>query len=227
MADTASNQGKAIATKGTAHISRTAGPTDVCLNPPVPATAPFANFVPTTRLGAGQTIRTKIDNQPIWTTKGVVGPLSDPTHPPFVVGNVSGKPYQMEAKPITGSTNVFAEGGGLIRTNDPTFQNAMNTTGFVDGSAVAGNATNEQGFLEKSARSWYSRGRADMGASSGFRRRAARASQVISKCFRAIPSSSRRNGRIRRRHRRKRNRNASSAESTRNGLPNALAVSLR
>lgn len=149
MADTASNQGKAIATKGTAHIPRTAGPTDVCINPAVPVTAPFPNFVPTTRLGAGQTIRTKIDNKPIWTMKGVVGPPSNAPHPPFVIGAVSGKPYQMEAKPIMGSTNVFAEGGALIRTNDPTFQNAMNTVGFVDGSRVAGNATNEQGFLQK------------------------------------------------------------------------------
>ncbi len=149
MADSASNQGKTIATKGTAHISRTQGPTDVCINPAVPVTAPFPNFVPTTRLGAGQTVITKIDNKPIWTTKGVVGPPSLAPHPPFVIGAVSGKPYQMEAKPIMGSTNVFAEGGALIRTNDPTFQNAKNTVGFVDGSRVAGNATNEQGFLQK------------------------------------------------------------------------------
>ena len=148
MADSTSNQGKAIATKGTLHFARTSGATDACINPAVPATAPFVNFVSTSRLGTGQTVLTKIKGQPIWTMKGIVGPPSDPVHPPFVIGAATKKPYRLEAKPKSGSKDVFCEGGAVIRTNDPTTQNGGNTVGFVDGMFVSGNATNERGFLE-------------------------------------------------------------------------------
>jgi hypothetical protein len=133
--DTASNQKRTIATKGTKHIARTTGPTDVCKNPKGD-TAPFDNFVPTTRLLKGQTQVTKIAGSPIWNQAGEVGPPSDPAHDPFPIGVKSGVYYRKEATPTSWSQDLFTENKPVIRTNDTTDQNRKNTTGFVDGSKL-------------------------------------------------------------------------------------------
>jgi len=148
MADSASNQGKTIATKGTAHVARTFGPTDACIAPDM-TVVPFENYVPTTRLAEGRTLFTKIDNHAIWTMKGEVGPLSDPVHPPHNKGAVSQEFYMQEANAAQGSPDVFAEGSPVVRTDDFTYQNAKNTSGYVDGSALNKASKSELTYLQK------------------------------------------------------------------------------
>jgi hypothetical protein len=147
MADPVSNQKRAIATKGTAHVAQNKGADDVLLNPQNGATLDTQNKVPTTRLLKGQTQRTHIDSKPIWTAKGEVGPPSDGGAPPFVVGKQSGAPFKLEAVPDTKSKDVSAEGGLVVRTDDITWQNRKNSKGYVDGSKLGEGFDNNRQFL--------------------------------------------------------------------------------
>ena len=54
----------------------------------------------------------------------------------FVVGVASGTHIE-EAKATSYSSDVFAEGNAVVRTNDTTTQNHANTTGYVDFAAPA------------------------------------------------------------------------------------------
>ncbi len=134
--DTASNHNRTIATKGTEHVARTPGAIDVCQGPDKPA--PFPNEIPTTKLAPNNTQKTKIGGKEIWIEKGDIGVpgQSDAMHPSHSVGIASGKPHRGEAHPVTVSTDVVAEGDGVVRTDDTTTQNSANTSGFVDGSAL-------------------------------------------------------------------------------------------
>lgn len=150
MADTASNQKKTIATKGTAHVAKTMGPTDDCFDPSDPPSRDcYDNLAPMALLAKGATTRTKIAGQPIWTEIGEVGPGTLPPHPPHTVGVVTGMVYQLEATPTQWSSDVLAEGHGVVRTNDTTNQNRANTVGFVDGSKLGQDPTTEEEFLKK------------------------------------------------------------------------------
>ncbi|MEZ4296842.1 MAG: PAAR-like domain-containing protein [Polyangiaceae bacterium] len=146
MGNTTSNQDRVVATKGTPHIAKTCGATDVGMDPCTGATAPFPNEVPTALLTPG-TSTTFIADQPIWTEPHQVGPPSGPSKAPFVIGVCSGT-HIAEARATSYSSDVFAEGSGLVRTDDTTTQNHANTSGFVDGSALAGMPAATVGFLQ-------------------------------------------------------------------------------
>ncbi|EYF06411.1 Hypothetical protein CAP_1941 [Chondromyces apiculatus DSM 436] len=134
-----------VATKGTPHIPKTSGATDVGIDPCTGAQAPFPNQVKMSLLTPG-TSRTFIANQPIWTQPHQVGPASEPSKAPFVIGVSSGTHIE-EAKATSYSSDVFAEGAGVVRTNDTTTQNHANTVGYVDGSALAGMPNADVDFL--------------------------------------------------------------------------------
>jgi len=128
MPDTASNSGRMIATKGSNHQALATAP-DVCKVPPgVPA--PFPNFIPTTRAGAGKTSNTFIANKEIVLDRTFIGPMSDPAHA-GVLGGVSSGTYRFEAQATSYSKDVFAESGPVVRSFDSTIQNHGNTTGLV------------------------------------------------------------------------------------------------
>lgn len=146
MSNTTSNQKRVVATKGTPHLPKTGGATDVGINPANGAKAPFPNQVRMPLLRPG-TSKTLIANKQIWTQPHQVGPVSEPVKAPFVVGEKSGT-HIAEAKATSASTDVFAEGNGVVRTNDTTTQNHANTTGYVDGSALAGQANADEDFLK-------------------------------------------------------------------------------
>lgn len=146
MGNTTSNQNRVVATKGTPHIPKTCGATDVGLDPCTGATAPFPNQVPMTLLTPG-TSTTFIADKPIWTEPHQVGPPSNPSKAPFVIGVCSGTHIE-EAKATSYSADVFAEGSGLVRTDDTTTQNHANTVGYVDGSNLPGDADATVGFLQ-------------------------------------------------------------------------------
>jgi hypothetical protein len=147
MGNTVSNQKKVVATKGTPHVARTSGATDVGINPQNGMKAPFPNEVASALLRPG-TARTVIANQKIWTKPHQLGSPSKPIKTPFVLGEKSGT-HIMEAKATSYSTDVFAEGNAVVRTDDTTTQNHANTTGFVDGSALTDTSQNEEDFLKK------------------------------------------------------------------------------
>lgn len=147
MGNTVSNQSRHVATKGTTHIAKTAGPTDVCIDPSTGATSGFDNEVASTLLQPGTAV-TLIANQKIWTAPHQLGPPSKNPHPPFIVGTVSGT-HIMEAKATTYSGDVFAEGNGVVRTFDQTTQNHGNTPGYVDAGANSGAATSVEDLFNK------------------------------------------------------------------------------
>jgi RHS repeat-associated protein len=130
----ASNQDKEIATQGSSHEAVATAP-DLCRVPGVPPPVPFPNHVPSARLSAGATVRTTIGGAPIWTSAGQLGPPSEPAHA-GVGGGVQSGTYRAEAKAITYSRDVLAEGNPVVRTGDRTTHNHGNTVGLV----VAGGA---------------------------------------------------------------------------------------
>lgn len=149
MADSASNQKRTIATEGTTHVATT--PADVCYDPrpdpPVPP-AIFENHARMRFLQNG-TVSTEIQECSIWTAPAQVGPVSDPAHPPHVIGVVSQVEYRQEAKAVEVSKDVIAEGNGVVRTNDPTTQNHANAKGTVDGGAGSPGKDTADEFLKK------------------------------------------------------------------------------
>jgi hypothetical protein len=146
MSDTTSNQKRVVATKGTAHIPKTSGATDIGINPANGAQAPFPNQVPMALLKPG-TSNTFIADKPIWTKPHQVGPVSAPVKAPFIIGKSSGTHIE-EAKATSYSSDVFAEGSAVVRTNDTTTQNHGNTVGYVDGSALGGKPGEDESFLK-------------------------------------------------------------------------------
>ena len=147
MSNTVSNQKRHVATKGTSHVAKTAGPTDVCIDPSTGATSGFDNEVASTLLQPGTAV-TLIANQKIWTAPHQLGPPSKAPHPPFIVGTVSGT-HIMEAKATSYSGDVFAEGNGVVRTFDQTTQNHGNTPGYVDAGSNSADATSVEDVFNK------------------------------------------------------------------------------
>ncbi len=146
MGNTTSNQKRVVATKGTPHIPMTKGATDIGIDPCTGAESPFPNQVKMSLLTPG-TSNTFIAKEPIWTTPHQVGGPSEPPKTPFVIGKTSGTHIE-EAKATSYSTDVFAEGNGVVRTNDTTTQNHANTVGFVDGSAIDAKIKADEDFLK-------------------------------------------------------------------------------
>lgn len=143
--DTVSNQDRAIATRGTKHKATTVDKPDMCYaktETPDKAT-PFPNHIYTfERLdpGTNTSSKTLINNNRIWIDGGRVGKIggleSMESHPPKNQGQRTQTWYRKEAWNTSCSTEVFAEGKGVVRTDDTTAQNKENTTGKVDGSEV-------------------------------------------------------------------------------------------
>lgn len=146
MSDPVSNQDLAVVTQGTAHVARTKGATDTCLDPATKTTQDFENSIPSTLLAANKTTKTKINDQPIMVRFTRIGPPSAGAVPPFVIGAKSTKPFLNYAQATKYSQDVKAEGKPIVRTDDDTKQNAWNTDGFMDGSQLAGDQVTQAEF---------------------------------------------------------------------------------
>jgi hypothetical protein len=127
---TVDTNGKLVATKGSGHKAYAAK--DIYVKKPnnEPIPGPVANEAPSAHLGEGATHSTKIDNQPIWTLKGWLDePAQYPSGPGpanFSEEKAHGKMsfgFRGPAKATAGCESVKAEGGALVRTDDPTSQN--------------------------------------------------------------------------------------------------------
>lgn len=122
------NEGRAVATKGTPHVAVNTRP-DICLLPDGKP-KPFPNHIETKRLGVGKTVKTFIAGHPIWTQVGELDPPSEPAHEGVNGGQTNGI-YRGKCTPTKWSKDLFAEGNLVVRTDDTTAQNQGNTDGKV------------------------------------------------------------------------------------------------
>jgi uncharacterized Zn-binding protein involved in type VI secretion len=126
--------GESVATMGTDHVAvndTCAGVFDELLIPPKHTPTPTLNmaFMPTLQNGSK---RTRFGGSPVWTTAGTLSASEEYNpEPAGSVGKKSSKAYRGVARPIKGSANVFVEGNPVVRHNDPTSQDSVNSTGKV------------------------------------------------------------------------------------------------
>ena len=146
--DPVSNHDLAIVTDGTKHKFVTDD--DHLYNPKDSSIEVFENYIYSEgNLQKGKTERTTIAGHAICTTQTRVGPDSDPDQTPtgYVLGERTKKPHRGYAKGDTGSKDVRVEDHPVMRSTDPTYQNARdglaNGHGIVDGSEVSDAASTE------------------------------------------------------------------------------------
>jgi hypothetical protein len=144
-----SNHKRQIATTGTGHIARTKGPTDICLKNDYSEPTPYENYIDSAKLTYGTT-QTFLACQSIWIANSTLAAPSDPEHPPHTMGATTFMPYRLEAWATSWSSDLIAEGQGVVRTDDTTLQNLANTDGYVDGSQVWDAAKAEEELLKQS-----------------------------------------------------------------------------
>ena len=156
MPDTVSNHDKHIATSGSSHVATAMPATDHCLDACGQPTVFGENQINTEHLGTGQTTKTTIYDDPIWTEGGWLDAApSEPAHAGVgggVTQNIGPNGqlnYTNLAYPDEWSEDVKAEGKGVVRTDDATKQNGGNCDGFTDGSNLADDVDTEAEYLKK------------------------------------------------------------------------------
>ncbi|AGP36440.1 DUF4150 domain-containing protein [Sorangium cellulosum] len=114
---------KLVASVSSGHTCVTTGPNDVCKTPtpggPVPM--PYPNVAATLTPGPGYTTKTLVTGTPMYTKKSKTA-LSNGDQPGVAFGVLSNKIMGM-CEVIMASTDVKAEGGGVVRTLDTTDTN--------------------------------------------------------------------------------------------------------
>jgi hypothetical protein len=111
---------KLVACVASAHTVVSSGPTDICKTPAPPAPAPiplpYPNIAVSVMMGPGYTTKTLAMATPMWTKNGKIA-LSNGMQPGVALGLISSKIMGMCEATMT-STDVEAEGGGVVRTLD-------------------------------------------------------------------------------------------------------------
>ena len=111
---------KIVASIATAHTALTSGPLDICKTPvppaPAPVPLPYPNVGVSATPGPGYTTKTLALATPMWTKKGKIA-LSNGDQPGVAMGLLSGKIMGM-CEVTMCSTDVDAEGGGVVRMLD-------------------------------------------------------------------------------------------------------------
>jgi hypothetical protein len=118
------NQFKCVASVSSGHIAMSSGPNDICKTPAPPAPPiplPYPNIAMSATMGPGFTTKTLAMGTPIWTKKGKSA-LSNGDQPGVAGGVVSSKIMGM-CEITMSSMDVFAEGGGVVRTLDMSLSN--------------------------------------------------------------------------------------------------------
>jgi len=114
---------KFVASVATAHTSVSDGPTDVCKTPaaPSPLPLPYPNIAISTTMGGGYATKVLVLATPTWTRNGSTA-ISNGDQPGVLMGVVSNK-IMGQCGIIMASTDVKAEGGGVVRTLDSSNSN--------------------------------------------------------------------------------------------------------
>jgi hypothetical protein len=144
-----SNHKRQIATTGTGHIARTRGATDMCVKDDLSEPTPYENYVDSSKLAEGTT-QTFLAGKSIWIESSILDSPTEPEHPPHILGFTNAMPYRQIAWATSWSSDLIAEGEGVVRSDDTTMQNLANTDGYVDGSQVMDAAKAEEELLKQS-----------------------------------------------------------------------------
>lgn len=119
------NQKKVCASISTVHTAVTPGPLDVCKTPappaPAPVPLPYPNVAVSSTPGPGYTTKTLSLGTPMWTKKGKTA-ISNGDQPGVALGIKSNKIMGM-CEIIMASSDVFAEGGAVVRALDKSDSN--------------------------------------------------------------------------------------------------------
>lgn len=116
---------KFVASISSGHTLVSTGPNDICKTPAPPAPAPlpipYPNIALTVTPGPGYTTKTLVLGTPMYTKKSKTA-ISNGDQPGVAMGLISNKIMGM-AEVVMSSTDVKAEGGGVVRTLDKTLSN--------------------------------------------------------------------------------------------------------
>lgn len=116
---------KMVASVASGHQSVSTGPTDVCKTPappaPVPPPLPYPNIAMSATMGPGYATKTLVMATPMWTKNGKSA-VSNGDQPGVALGLMSSKIMGM-CEIQMASTDVDAEGGGVVRTADSSNSN--------------------------------------------------------------------------------------------------------
>jgi hypothetical protein len=114
---------KLVAAVASGHTSVSMGPNDMCKTPtpggPVPM--PYPNVALSATMGPGYTTKTLVTGTPMWTKNGKSA-LSNGDQPGVALGVMSNKIMGM-CEITMASSDVEAEGGGVVRTLDKSNSN--------------------------------------------------------------------------------------------------------
>lgn len=139
-----SNHDLTIATKGSGHKGVSAPGADTCYIIKPDKIYPNTNIAPSSNLKTKQTETTFIEGHAIWTEPGQIDAGMLPTQPvhPGVMKGTNQPGYCAKAWATDWSKDLKIEGGGVVRTDDPTKQNLGNCDGKVVASTLPGDAKN-------------------------------------------------------------------------------------
>jgi hypothetical protein len=116
---------KFVACVASPHMAISQGPNDICKTPvppaPAPIPLPYPNIAMSATMGPGYTTKTLVTGTPMWTKKGK-SVLSNGDQPGVAMGLISSKIMGM-CEIVMASTDVEAEGGGVVRTLDSSNSN--------------------------------------------------------------------------------------------------------
>ena len=116
---------KFVASVASGHTNASQGPTDICKTPappaPAPVPLPYPNIALTATPGPGYATKTMAMSTPMYTKKSKTA-VSNGDQPGVAMGVVSSKIMGM-CEVTMSSTDVDAEGGGVVRTLDNTLSN--------------------------------------------------------------------------------------------------------
>jgi hypothetical protein len=116
---------KMVASVSSGHTAVSQGPNDMCKTPappaPVPPPLPYPNIAMSATMGPGYATKTLVIGTPMWTKKGKTA-ISNGDQPGIALGLVSSKIMGM-CEIIMASTDVDAEGGGVVRLMDKSLSN--------------------------------------------------------------------------------------------------------
>jgi len=114
-----------VASVASGHTAVSQGPNDMCKTPappaPVPPPLPYPNVAVSATMGPGYTTKTLVIATPMWTKNGKTA-ISNGDQPGIALGMMSSKIMGM-CQITMSSTDVDAEGGGVVRTMDKSLSN--------------------------------------------------------------------------------------------------------
>lgn len=133
------NQGISVTSTTSNHVAVNKAP-DVCFTPDKKAVIPHSNTVNTSNATEHTTPKTQISEGPVVRQSDAIGPSSTSGDGGACGKGVGSGTCMKEARTVSASPNVTAEGKPVARNTDPTTQNHGNTSGGLTNADPAANA---------------------------------------------------------------------------------------